>query len=268
MYSVKTLALAVAPLLLVVHASADIEIGDVPASCKTICGPIAQLSDDCDPDLQSGSDRDEDLLEAQCVCTNKSFDVAKIAALCADCMHQSAKQGRRDDDEDDDQEDLVGELPFNDRLRSADIDDLLATCGFSSTTYSAAATSEVQNIRVVATAPTDIKQLTTTLTSSSQPPVKTSGGASGSGSMTSGGSSSMPSGATTTTSSGNSSTPSGATTTTSSGSSPPSGLQTNTATASTPRNAAPGIQPLGGVSTAGALYVAGAIVAGGWMMLQ
>lgn len=261
MYSRKTLALAVAPLLLAVHASVDLDMDDVPVSCKTICGPVGQLSDKCDTDLPSDVDRDEKLLEAQCVCTNKSFAVAKIAALCADCMHQSARQGRRDDDKHADQGDLRGQSAFihpprvgtNADHGGVDIDNLLATCGFPSTTYSTAATSEVQNINVVATAPTDIKQLTTTLTGGPPPPARTSGSASGSGSTTGG--------------IGSSGGPSGATTAVGSRSSAVSGSQTSTTTRPT-ANAAPGVQPLGGVSVARVLCVAGAFVAGGWMMLQ
>jgi len=106
----KTIVAALAPLALVARASVDFDMDDVPTSCKTICSPIGQLSDRCDTDLRSDIDRDEKLLEAQCVCTNRSFDVAKIAALCADCMHQSANGRRRRDDDDNraDQDDLKG----------------------------------------------------------------------------------------------------------------------------------------------------------------
>ncbi|KND93370.1 Protein CAP22 [Tolypocladium ophioglossoides CBS 100239] len=245
MYSGKTLALAVAPFLLAVHASVDLDMNDVPASCKTICSPVSQLSDKCATDLLSSIDRDEKLLEAQCVCTNKSFNVARIAALCADCMRQSTQQVNNDDD--------VADLE--------DISNLIATCGFSSIKYSTAATTEAQNITVVATAATDIKQLTTTLTGSAQPPVQTSGSVSASASA------SITSGPARTSSGGSSGMPSGATTAISSRSSSVSGSR-GSATATWTVNAAPGVQPLGGVSAAGVLYVAGAFVDGGWMMLQ
>lgn len=107
MYSAKTLALAIAPLFLVVNAKVDFDLGDAPNSCKTICRPISQLSDRCNVDLRSDIDLDENRLEAQCFCTNKSFDVGKIAALCADCMHQSANGTKRDDNRAD-QDDLRG----------------------------------------------------------------------------------------------------------------------------------------------------------------
>jgi hypothetical protein len=107
MYSTKTLALAIAPLLLAVSANVDFDLDDVPNSCKAICRPVAQLSSQCDVDLRSDNDRDENLLQAQCVCTNTSFDVGKIAGLCADCMHQSANSQNRDDDRAD-RDDLRG----------------------------------------------------------------------------------------------------------------------------------------------------------------
>lgn len=107
MHSVKTLALAIAPLLLGVSAKVSFDMGDAPNSCKTICKPLGDLSNMCDTDLRSDIDRDENRLEAQCICTNKSFDVAKIAALCADCMHQSANSTKRDDNRAD-QDDLNG----------------------------------------------------------------------------------------------------------------------------------------------------------------
>lgn len=81
----------------------DFDLDDVPSACKTICKPVDILVDRCDVDLHHGSDRVEDLLQNQCICTNKSFDFAKVAALCADCMHQT--RGRRRDDHDHDRAD-------------------------------------------------------------------------------------------------------------------------------------------------------------------
>lgn len=165
----KTIVAALAPLALVARASVDFDMDDVPTSCKTICGPIGQLSDRCDTDLRSDIDRDEKLLEAQCVCTNRSFDVAKIAALCADCMHQSANGRRRRDDDDNraDQDDLK------------DIDNIMSTCGFTSTKYNPSATGQVQSITVAATAATDISQLTTTMTGGTQPAQTSANGSNG-----------------------------------------------------------------------------------------
>lgn len=86
----------VAPFSLVAHAQVDLDAGDVPTPCKTICKPITDLSDKCDIDLVSDKDADESHLQNQCICTNKSFDVAKFAAYCADCMHQTQKSKRDD----------------------------------------------------------------------------------------------------------------------------------------------------------------------------
>ncbi|RGP79006.1 hypothetical protein FLONG3_2912 [Fusarium longipes] len=143
----STIALAIAPLLLLARADVSLDRDDVPRVCDSICNPIVDLTRACDTDLRGDRDRDEDRLEAQCVCTNDSFDVARVAALCADCIHQNAP---RDDDDDDD----------DDRH----IDDILYTCGFASTTYVAsAASAAVSGISVDATRPTDASQLTTTI---------------------------------------------------------------------------------------------------------
>lgn len=125
MYTLNTVALAIAPLALLAQA-VDFDISDAPTSCKTICGPLGELSNKCDIDLRSDIDRDERLLENQCICTNKSFDVAKFAALCADCMHQSASNKKRQDNDDDDDDD------HRDR---ADRDDIRGRFHFTSTSY-------------------------------------------------------------------------------------------------------------------------------------
>ncbi|KAK2597383.1 hypothetical protein QQS21_006007 [Conoideocrella luteorostrata] len=161
MYSAKTLALALAPFLLAVNAKVDFDSGDAPNECKAICGPIGQLSKQCDVDLRSDIDRDENRLQSQCICTNKSFNVGSIAALCADCMHQSYNKGGKRDSNRADRDDLK------------DIDRMLATCGFSSTKYSPEATSQVQGLTVSASRPTDISQLTRTFESGVAQPTGT-----------------------------------------------------------------------------------------------
>ncbi|KAI1057123.1 hypothetical protein LB507_002263 [Fusarium sp. FIESC RH6] len=146
----STIALALAPLLLLARADVNLDRDDIPRECDTICNPIVDLKRACDTDLRGDRDRDEDRLEAQCVCTNDSFNVARVAALCADCIHQNV---RRDDDDDD-----------NDNDETEDIDDILYTCGFASTTYVAsAASAAVSGVSVDATRPTDASQLTTTI---------------------------------------------------------------------------------------------------------
>ncbi|KAL6923930.1 hypothetical protein ACHAPO_006636 [Fusarium lateritium] len=172
----STFALAIAPLLLLARADVSLDRDDIPRACDAICNPIVDLTRACDTDLRGDRDRDEDRLEAQCVCTNDSFNVARVAALCADCIHQNAPRDNDDDDDDDDRRD-----------DTKDIDDILYTCGFSSTTYVAsAASAAVSGVTVDASRPTDASQLTTTIIAgatgtrgSSDPSNTGSGGGSG-----------------------------------------------------------------------------------------
>ncbi|KAJ3499356.1 hypothetical protein NLG97_g398 [Lecanicillium saksenae] len=138
------ITLALASLTLVTHAQVDLDMDDVPMACKPICKPIGDLSNKCDIDLASDNDNDEHHLQNQCICTNDSFNVAKIAALCAACMHGSKRYKRGGS-------------------RADNIDGVLSLCGFPSTTYNAAATGEAESITVQVNTPTAISQLTTTI---------------------------------------------------------------------------------------------------------
>jgi hypothetical protein len=82
----------------------ELDADDVPASCKTICQPIVDLSNACDIDPKENKTKDkrgdfllvarskaEEAIEANCICTNKSFDVAAVMALCASCMTQNSE---------------------------------------------------------------------------------------------------------------------------------------------------------------------------------
>lgn len=100
----STIALAIAPLLYLAHADVSLDRDDVPRACDTICDPIVQLTQKCD------SDRWGDAQEIQCVCTNDSFNVERIAALCADCIHQNAS---RDDDDDETESKLTSTLSLD-----------------------------------------------------------------------------------------------------------------------------------------------------------
>ena len=85
-------ALVATFLALAVRADIQLEADDVPTQCSDICRPIVDLSRSCDAnDDNIPDDRTEDLLELQCVCTNNSFDVNRIAALCASCMDQNTR---------------------------------------------------------------------------------------------------------------------------------------------------------------------------------
>ena len=110
MYS-STIALAIAPLLFLANADVSLDRDDIPRECNTICNPLVELTRTCDVDLRSYIDRDEDRIEVQCVCTHDSFDVGRVAGLCADCMRQNMNSTRNDDDDDDDmRENMEGEL--------------------------------------------------------------------------------------------------------------------------------------------------------------
>jgi hypothetical protein len=74
---------------------------DVPGACTTICRPIVELTGTCnvDPEEAGGDEAKpdggndaveiDDIIESQCICTNKSFDVARIAGLCASCIQEN-----------------------------------------------------------------------------------------------------------------------------------------------------------------------------------
>ncbi|KAF5239513.1 hypothetical protein FAUST_4833 [Fusarium austroamericanum] len=67
--------------------------------------------------------------ERECVCLNKSFDVAKVAALCQDCI-------------------------VVDGHKQNNMDIIMKSCGFEPRTYTPDKDSEVDNVRVEATRPT------------------------------------------------------------------------------------------------------------------
>lgn len=199
--------LAIAPLLLTVRADIDLDLDDTPSVCRDTCRPIAQLADRCHVDLDGDDDdRQEDLLEAQCFCTNESFDVEATAALCHDCIRQNYNSTSNDwdddnhdhddhhdgDDSDDDHD--HDDHHDDDNTRRAkrdhdgnddhddswdDIRDIVRTCSFSSTSWSPSSTSATQTISVSADRPTDASQLTTTFSAATQTgtnsPIQTNG---------------------------------------------------------------------------------------------
>ncbi|KAI9155616.1 Protein CAP22 [Paramyrothecium foliicola] len=128
---------AIAPVV-----AEELNAKDVPAACATICEPIVQLTNTCDIDPQEadndGDDKrkrlrlraeaDEEAVEANCICTNRSFDVANVMALCASCITQNGKA-------------------------SDDMDTMMRQCSFTPAAYSPAATSVVAGIQVDATKP-------------------------------------------------------------------------------------------------------------------
>ncbi|PNP61518.1 hypothetical protein FNYG_13805 [Fusarium nygamai] len=129
---------AVIPAILAEELGAD----DVPSACKTICQPIVDLTNTCDIDpKEADNDNDkgtklrlrerneaEESIEANCICTNKSFDVAAVMALCASCMVQNSQD-------------------------TEDVDKIMSQCSFTSTSYVRSATAIVSGIQVEATKP-------------------------------------------------------------------------------------------------------------------
>lgn len=86
------------PSLLPFILAEELQSKDVPAACATICAPIVQLTSLCDtnpPGSSNQSDKGEadEPIEAQCICTNTSFNVKSVAALCAACLVQNKGKG-------------------------------------------------------------------------------------------------------------------------------------------------------------------------------
>ncbi|KAH8662691.1 hypothetical protein BGZ61DRAFT_593493 [Ilyonectria robusta] len=130
---------AVIPAALAEELRAD----DVPSACTTICQPIVDLTNTCDIDpnetdndddkrrklrLRESNESDEEAIEANCICTNTSFDIAAVMALCASCMSQNSQS-------------------------TEDVDKIMSQCSFTSTSYVASATAIVSGIQVEATKP-------------------------------------------------------------------------------------------------------------------
>lgn len=156
----------------------DFDAEDVPKACVSICQPLRDLVRACNVDDDAvGGDRNEDLLERQCICENRSFDVANVAGQCQGCIEQNYRDGcgdhehDDDDDDDDDHEECDGregmlrysDTPFALADMVLDIRDLMRVCGFSSVSYDSASATSSHSISVSASRPTDISQLTTTV---------------------------------------------------------------------------------------------------------
>jgi hypothetical protein len=100
-----TILLATLAVFIPAAIAEELNADDVPTACETICQPIVNLTNACDIDpkgTEKHSDRRRDLvivdhgdddepIEAACICTNKSFDVAGVMGLCASCMAQNSK---------------------------------------------------------------------------------------------------------------------------------------------------------------------------------
>ncbi|OLN96298.1 Protein CAP22-like protein 2 [Colletotrichum chlorophyti] len=144
-----------------VKADLQLDADDIPTQCNAVCRPIYDLGRACEVDDDViRDDRTEELLEAQCVCTNNSFNVSQYAGLCASCIEQNSRD--RDDVE--------------------DINDIIRTCGFASTSYASTASYASTTPSVQATRPTNSAQLTTSITpgaAGGASPTQSSGSGSG-----------------------------------------------------------------------------------------
>jgi hypothetical protein len=186
MFDVKHL-LFLAPLAGVAFADLELDRDDVPPPCRDICQPIVDLTRRCDVDLPgNNNDRDEDRLERQCVCTNDSFDVGRIAGLCASCFQQNFRTPDDDDDDDNDtewdddgehlQKNLCATSGLSANFSKKDIQEIMRDCGFSSESYSSQLSTAAQTVNVVASAPTATDQLTTTIDPSNAQQTNSNGG--------------------------------------------------------------------------------------------
>jgi hypothetical protein len=152
---------------LAVRAGLQLDYADVPAACVETCRPVAELSGICDvdADFDDGNEAVEDLMKLQCICTNKSFDVAGATALCASCIDQKALASDRADNMDD-----IGEI--------------MARCGFKNVTWTpevAETAPAVVNVSVSASRLTASAQITTTVDFAPPPPPTSTGAEDGQG---------------------------------------------------------------------------------------
>lgn len=98
----STILFATLAVVISIHAE-ELRFDDVPTACKTICQPIVDLTNTCDVDPQETdmdkakrgkvhlrqAEESDEAIEANCICTNKSFDVAGVMGLCASCITQN-----------------------------------------------------------------------------------------------------------------------------------------------------------------------------------
>ncbi|KAH6626200.1 hypothetical protein B0J18DRAFT_489105 [Chaetomium sp. MPI-SDFR-AT-0129] len=149
MHTTAATTLFLAVTVSLAHAE-ELKASDVPNACQVICGPIVTLTSTCDvdPDTETGrrrerlrhraaddgddntaaDDESDEVVEAQCICNNTSFNVRSVAALCAACISQNGKT-------------------------TDDMDKIMSQCSFASTTFLPGATTAVAEVTVKATKP-------------------------------------------------------------------------------------------------------------------
>ncbi|WYZ37224.1 hypothetical protein EsH8_II_000730 [Colletotrichum jinshuiense] len=143
----KTVALTLAAAA-VVSADLRLNTNDVPSDCTAICRPVRDLGNICTINFNVGqgnnnSDQTQDELDAQCVCTNNSFDLKVLAGQCNACM--------------------IEKVPTDQQRSLEGISSIMSVCNLPSASgYSTASTSLAQTVIVLATRLTASSQLTTT----------------------------------------------------------------------------------------------------------
>lgn len=79
------------------YADLDVDADDVPTACQAICRPTTELSRLCDVNdaLVGGDEAVELNNERGCVCSNNSFNVGQMTALCQSCVQQNAIETKK-----------------------------------------------------------------------------------------------------------------------------------------------------------------------------
>lgn len=74
------------------YADLDVDVDEVPATCQAICRPTLELSRICDvdDDLVGDNEVTEYNNERACYCSNQSFNVGQMTALCQSCVQQNS----------------------------------------------------------------------------------------------------------------------------------------------------------------------------------
>ncbi|KAI9146834.1 Protein CAP22 [Paramyrothecium foliicola] len=117
----------------------QLDADDVPSACVDVCRPIVTLTSICEIDAELANadavgqqkrddDDAEDIAERNCVCNNRSFNVADVMGMCASCLSQNGED-------------------------TDDVRDLMRDCNFTPRSFVPGATSVVSGIRVEATKP-------------------------------------------------------------------------------------------------------------------
>ncbi|OBR04316.1 CAP22 protein [Colletotrichum higginsianum IMI 349063] len=157
-----TLSLAAAAF---VQAGIQFDSDEIPRQCNAVCRPIFSLTQACKVNDNLVNNLTKDQLEAQCVCTNNSINVAQYAALCASCTEQNIEDVGDVGDLDDGSS-LEKRLLQSKEVQknTPDINDIMRTCGFASTLYVATASYASTTPSVSAARLSNSAHLTTTIT--------------------------------------------------------------------------------------------------------